>query len=328
MDFDAGLYKPVSNIMKPVFCTDSIPVGTACPLFPKFAPCFIWRPPRFAVPSANWKELSEGRRQKDGKGSLPGSQGQFPEKRRQILCSPRGGIRDLACPQASSGASLEGGAGLLGGRRTGRSFGTVWRTPSQSGGPAGGIPSAGHPPSQKPAGAESLLGGLRYLQFPTWKGRKGGAPFVWSLAAPWKTCSLLNGRFRNLLQEGFRRCLPFREVKAECPPDQEEPVPFRWTVSRLRPQLRYSLASRVISGILSGQYHCGQAIRPPSQDDGTIRGFPQYGAAFPGYSGTAGRCTAPAGKGNAGLYGAPGNRLFQAGNPGWACGSIWKAYSC
>lgn len=73
--------------------------------------------------------------------------------------------------------------------------------------------------------------------------------------------SLLDRQFQQIYKKAAGKLFAFiRDAKTEYSLEQEKPVPFRWNINRQRPQLRYSLASRVIRGILSGQYPVGSFL--------------------------------------------------------------------
>ena len=56
-----------------------------------------------------------------------------------------------------------------------------------------------------------------------------------------------------------------QEAEAQGRLDAIEPIVFKWRIRRQRPQMRYSLASAIVRGIMDGGYPIGSALPPLSQ---------------------------------------------------------------
>lgn len=266
MDFDAGLYKLVSEYYEAGILYGLYSCGDSLPSIPKICAMFHLAPAtvRCAFSELEKKGYLKVDARKTAKVACRVPKGSFRKNAARYFVPREEGIRDLAL---SAKLLLE----------------PLWR--------AGldcweeedwaqlrhGLEDPAHSPAALPVEFHLLAirslknrlalnlywEAIRYLQFPYLEGAKGEVPFRLEpgISSREDIAALLNGRFETSCRKASEALFAFlREVKAECPPDQEEPVPFRWTVSRLRPQLRYSLASRMISGILSGQYPVGSYL--------------------------------------------------------------------
>ena len=76
-----------------------------------------------------------------------------------------------------------------------------------------------------------------------------------------ETVSELEQKFEADYNAAVKELLIFIErARTEYSLADAEPVPFRWSIYRQRPQLRYTLASHIIRGVMNGQYPVGSYL--------------------------------------------------------------------
>lgn len=104
---------------------------------------------------------------------------------------------------------------------------------------------------------------IRYLRFPYLVPAKEYAPICLESVGDSRNgaSTLLNREFEQACKKPCDMLFDFiQDAKTEYPLEQECQAPFRWNIYRQRPQLRYSLASRVIRGIITDQYPVGSYL--------------------------------------------------------------------
>lgn len=109
---------------------------------------------------------------------------------------------------------------------------------------------------------------VRYLRFPYLVNHMDAfhSPGEAVLAAPEDTIAFLRQESARSFAASSERLYAFiGEAQKEYSLDSLEPVPFRWSIYRQRPQLRYSLACRIIREILHGKYPPGSYLPSLSQ---------------------------------------------------------------
>lgn len=104
---------------------------------------------------------------------------------------------------------------------------------------------------------------LRYIRFPY----LAGSDIHLSrdrellLGAVEKEIAYMNREFASDFENGIERLISFcSEAEKEYHLEKEEKIPFRWSVYRQRPQLCYTLVSRIIIDIIKGIYPPGTKL--------------------------------------------------------------------
>ncbi len=104
---------------------------------------------------------------------------------------------------------------------------------------------------------------IRYIRFPYLGGRReaGADCFAAGTDTKNETVSELEQKFEADYNAAVKELLIFIErARTEYSLADAEPVPFRWSIYRQRPQLRYTLASHIIRGVMNGQYPVGSYL--------------------------------------------------------------------